>query len=589
MIIFGASLYGEIAYNILKNEYDIIGFADNDTKKWEQTFNGKRVFSPKELLDIEKLEIIIASQYYSAINAQLYDMGIKDVKVFYYCGNLQLDTVFDKGYELYSITNRNLFEDCIFDKEKVEKVRGNFSENYDLLRNIEKIKLKETNIKRVLFCAYIFPPLGGAGVQRSLKFVKYLRKFGYEPVVLTVGKHSCETGEDFTLLDEIEDVQIVRIDLNKFIPETLSYEEQQEIFNLYAGIMQSEEWMNSYLEIIKSENSLKLIPDNQICWVNDCLKQIEEKVDLSEIDIVYTTGQPFSTYILGYYLKNKYGIKWVQDYRDPWASNDFYIKNFYQNASSTMSLQQQLEKELTRKADKLVVITRALVDEFIKKYGVDEAKIVEITNGYDEADFKDIEYKKSKNKKFTLCYNGCIYGDRNPVLLLQSINKLIEQEQITANEIQWIFNGTIVSEWRKLIDKEDKYNIIQYNGYLSHKDSIQSAMNADILVLFGAEGEGGKIIYSGKIFEYIRMETPILAFSSANGVIDKLLQETKTGQNFEYDDYENVEKYLLKQYKNWKNGDIRFEPDNQEIQKYSRENTTKLLADVFDDLLEKEK
>lgn len=585
VIIFGASLYGEIAYNVLKGKYEIIGFADNDPKKWGNTFNGKKVFSPKELIAMENLEIIIASQYYSAISIQLFNMGLKEIKVFYYCGNPQLDTVYDKGYELYPVSNKKMFEDCVYDKEKIGKIKKNFSENYNLSQSSEKIELKETNRKRVLFCAYIFPPLGGAGVQRSLKFVKYLRKFGYEPIVLTVGKHSNQTGEDYTLLDEVEDVQIIRIDLEKFLPEALSKEEQQEIFNLYAGIIQSEEWLNTYSEIINNGNNLKLIPDNQICWVNDCLRQIEEKVNLSEIDIVFTTGQPFSAFILGYYLKNKYRMKWVQDYRDPWGSNDFYIKNYYQNDTYTMKLQQQLEKVLVSASDAIIVVAKGLINEFAEKYRVDKNKIIEITNGYDEDDFKSIVVPEVQNSKFTLCYNGSLYGDRTPLNLLKALNNLIEKDYVKKDSVIWTFNGTIENRWKRELEENDKYNIIRYTGYLDHLQSIKKAMKADVLLFFGLEGKGAEIGYSGKIFEYIRMQKPILAFSGNGGVVDEMLIETKTGVNFEYEDIENIEKHILELYRNWKNDKNDFSPDSSKIQKYSRENITKMLSEVFDKLL----
>ena len=586
-IIFGASQYGHRAYKVLNEIYEIIGFADNDSKKWGKEFCEKIIYKPEKLLDMQDLHIVIASQYYSAINSQLHSMGLKNIKVFYYCGKV-LEDIDNKGYKIYSISEKKLFQDCIFDKEKIRKVRDNFSENYEHIGELKKIRLKETNRKKVLFCAYNFPPTGGSGVQRSLKFVKYLIKFGYEPIVLTVGEHEHKFGEDYTLLEEIKGIQVIRIDNVNFIPEILSKDEQQEIFNLYAGIVQSEDWIDNYLEVIKSDANLKLIPDNRICWVNECLKQIEGILDLTEITAVYTTGEPFSTYILGFYLKQKYGMKWVQDYRDPWMTNNHYIRNYYKNDASTMELQQILEKELTREADAIIVVAKAFMGEYTERYGVDKEKIIEITNGYDEEDFRGIEVPINKNNKFTLCYNGSLYVNRSPLNLLNIINGLIENNKLNKDEILWIFNGTLENQWRKELEKRDKYKIIQYNGYLNHIESIKETMQADILVLFGEEGEGTHFVYTGKIFEYIRMKRKILSFSSKGGVLEDILNKTKTGKNFEYDDFDGISKWLMDNYTVWKNEENRSVfGDDIVIKKYSREYTTSQLAKVFDKVLER--
>lgn len=579
-IIFGASQYGHKAYQILNEIYEIIGFADNDSEKWGKEFCEKRIFKPDELIDMENIHIIIASQYYSEINSQLCNMGIKNKKVFYYCGSIQHD-VGDKEYRLYSLSDKKIFEDCILDKEKIRKISKNFSENYESEQNMDR--------KKVLFCAYIFPPLAGSGVQRSLKFVKYLKKFGYEPVVLTVGEHNHEFEEDIDLLDEIKDIQVIRIDYTKFLPEVLSEEEQQEIFNLYAGVVQSEEWINNYMEILRRKNNWKLIPDNKICWVNECLKQIESRLDLSEFDIVYTTGAPFSNYILGYYLKRKYNMKWVQDYRDPWAANDYYIEHYYQNDSSTMNLQQQLEKELIKESDAIIVAAKAYVEDFVQKYGVSREKITEITNGYDEEDFQNIKVSEVKNDKFTLCFNGSLYGDRTPINLLMVINHLIEENILNKEEVVWVFNGTIEKKWRKELEQKDKYNVIRYNGYLNHSESIKEAVKADVLVLYGLEGRGVQngvsAGYPGKVFEYIRMKRKILCFSSKGSILEELLIKTRTGQNFDYDDFEGITQFITDNYNEWKNGNNVVVGNEQEIQKYSREHTTKMLMDIFEKIL----
>lgn len=580
-IIFGVGKIGNIAYRLLKDEYEIIGFADNDSKKWGEFFYEKIIYSPDKLGLFNNAEIIIATRYYGIIYEQLKRNGINNnIWVFTY-------VVGSSGkYKLYPLSDISpLFSDCKLDRKKVSEIEMDFTQNYSLRQQDERVVLDIKEKRNVLFCAYSFPPLGGGGVQRSLKFVKYLRKFGYDPIVLTVEKSDGTIIEDSSMLNEVEeDISVVRIDCDIVLPEFMSKEEQQEVFNLYMGVMQTDNGMKEYKHFLQKSRSI-LLPDNKIIWVNRCLKEIEQKIDLKAIDIIYTTGNPYSTFFLGYYVKKKYGIKWVMDYRDPWMSNDFYVENYRKYSDIIIKLQRQLENKLVSFSDRIIGAADFKKD-LIEKYGISAEKFVEITNGYDEDDFRNIEIRETKNTKFTLCYNGSLYGERNPLYLIKIINYLVVEGKINNCKIQWIWNGDLEERWKHLLDKEDKFGLIQYNGYLSHKDSIKSAMNADLLIHFGYEGTGTDIGYCGKLFEYLRMKKPILSFSTKGGILDKVFQETHSGKNFDYRDEHGISEYLLQEYCAWEQGIEAIHPNEKEIRKYDRENLTYKLASVFSEVLE---
>lgn len=583
-IIFGASKTGLTAFGLLHEEYDIIGFSDNDAKKWGRLFCERKIYAPEELKSMLDTKIIIASVYYSLIHGQLKDMGLCNIQVFYYLGSASYNN--GNSYKLYEISDTKLFQNCIYDEVLIQKIRQDFTKNYETEMTLKRVVLPETDRKKVLFCAYIFPPLGGSGVQRSLKFVKYLRKYGYEPVVLTVGENDGKIIQDATLLQEIpEGVTILRVDNKVFLPECLTEEEQQQIYNLYCGITKSEKWMGEYLSIINNSDA-RLIPDNKMIWVNECLKQINQLIDLNEIDIVYTTGNPYSDYVLGYYLKNTYGMKWVQDYRDPWTANQYYLDEYY-NIGITEKLQVEMENNLVKNADATIVLAEAIATDFVEKFHIDRQQLHIITNGYDEDDFSEINTDTTKNDKFTLCYNGTIYINRNPINTICAINQLIEENKIDADKIQWVFNGALEEKWKKQINEADTYNIVIYNGSLTHLESIKTAINADMLVLFGATGKGAEVVHTGKVFEYLRMKKDILCFSSKGGVLEHIMEETNAGRNFEYDDIIGVKEYILQKYIFWKEENQHIDVNENAILKYSREYSTKLLSKIFDELLEK--
>ena len=585
-IIFGASAGGMKAYAVLCKDYDVIGFSDNNSQKWGTKFCGKNVFEPVQLVDLEDCEVIIASVYYASIFNQLLEMNIKKVRVFYRLGNTTMDNTDD--YKLFQLPKEKLFASCNYNTNFWKRLSTDFSINYGNESNAPASMdlVKQAGGKKVLFCAYIFPPLGGSGVQRSLKFVKYLRKYGYEPIVLTIGENNKRISYDTSLMKEVlEDIMVIRVNQDIFLPELLSKNQQQEIINLYGGIVQSYEWLDKYQEI-QEQYATQFIPDNQIIWVNECLRTIEGLVDLTQIDVVFTTGNPFSTYLLGYYLKGKYGMRWVQDYRDPWMTNKYYMKNYYKGWKRTEDLQRILEKSLTRKADAIITVEEALREEYTDEYDILPEKVFAIMNGYDEEDFCEIE-SIPDNSRFTLCHNGTVYIDRNPIKVLLVINELIQEGKILPTEIQWIFNGEVEKSWKEKMDALDKYQIIHYNGYLSHAKSISIAISSDILVMLGVSGEDLPTGCSGKIFEYMRMMRPILNLSS-DRTSKEVISRTQTGESFGYDDSEGIRRFILQHFEAWKTGENDFQCDQSEIVKYSREYETKLLAGIFDHLLQKD-
>jgi len=587
-IIFGASSTGRVAKEMLETKYDVIGFADNSEKKWGEVFSDKEILNPQELTNYKNIEIIIASVYYSQIYTQLKNMGLNNIKVFYYLGNATFGD--GKEYILYEIENNNLFTKCIYDEEEIKKIVDNYSYNYDdcnikIKQNIgNKNKISH---RKILICAYIFPPLGGAGVQRTVKFVKYLRNFGYEPVVLTVGKNDGKVCYDYSLIDEIEDdIQIITIDNDIYIPEALSIAAQQEVYNLYCGIMENKNWIDEFINVVSKTDS-RLVPDEKVIWVNECLKKIDELMDFDNIDLIYTSASPFSSFILGFYLKKRYNIPWVMDYRDAWVGSDYYVEHYYSGQSASIELQRKLEEKLLYASDGIIMAAGNFIDQYKQKYKLQNKKMIEITNGYDEEDFKDIVGDFEKNKKFTLCYNGSVYGDRSPVVVLEAINTLIENGKIDSKKIQWIFNGSIDRFWKQKLQESDKYNIIIENGYLPHAKSIKNAMSSDLLILLGLYDGGSKFGYTGKLFEYLRMGKFILGLSSKDGVYDCLFQKMRCGKNCEYDDKDGIKDIIFERYNKWEKSesDLKLDIVWDEVNKYSRYNLTKKLVHFFNDLL----
>ncbi|MBQ4284430.1 MAG: glycosyltransferase, partial [Lachnospira sp.] len=536
-----------------------------DERKWGMEFCGIKVYSPKKCVEIKDCTVVIASMYVTEIGEQLRNMGVPQVRVMIGNGN----SIAKTDYKLVEYTGE-IFKDVAYDRSRVE--------NWLKFRR----KVGEGK-KNVLFIARSFPPVGGSGVQRPVKFVKYMQNYGWNPIVLSVGDTPYTYHTDDSQLSDIPDnVNCIRVDEDLCCVAALTTEEKQHIFDMHCGVIQNEELMNKYLQESIASNKEIFVPEVYTNWVVKVLDNIEEYVDMNSIDMVYTTMAPYSTAFLGYYIKEWYGIPWVADYRDPWTFND-YCWHVYLSKDDGIEREYNklLEKQFCRTADYIIAIGFVTADEICENTGIDHSKCIPITNGYDEADF--VEYEHIETDKFVVTYNGIIWNSRPPYIFIQAVNELIDDGKVDKCDVEIVFNGMVVDDVKKELETRDVHKIIVYNGYLTHKASLRECMRTNALLLIGSwEPEGG-YVYPGKLFEYLRMRVPIIALSVGGSAIEKVLDETGCGRNCEYNDVEAIKGYFFELYCDWKSGKkFEYVGDMDEIEKYSRIGLTKKLVEVFD-------
>nr|WP_321027161.1 glycosyltransferase [Clostridium neonatale] len=440
-------------------------------------------------------------------------------------------------------------------------------------------------MRKVLVIAYYFPPLGWSGVQRTLKFAKYLRDFDWEPIVVTVGKTK------FSILDQSlenelpKDINIIRIDdivlkdvtdamkrqLKGYIEASMNFISDENLKQLYEEEIE---------KIFSELRDLLLIPDGNAIWANSVIKKIRNKIDFNKIDVVYTTSGPYSAHIIGEYIKRKYSIPWIADFRDQWINNPYidYDKN-----SLRYKIEKSMEKSVVLNCDRLITTTPIITENYISTYKIEKNKVITITNGYDEEDFKNIKSKK-ENNKFTMIHNGSFYLKRNPYTVARVIKKLVENDIIDEKKIEIILNGNndynIINKFKEIMGKYSY--IITINGYLSHEESLIKSNDADILLLICGEEESSKQVYTGKVFEYLRLRKPVLSISPKGSLVEKLLDETECGINAEYSDIETIAKIILNYYNSWLKGN-KIKVDAKNIERYERKELTKKLVEIFNE------
>lgn len=441
-------------------------------------------------------------------------------------------------------------------------------------------------MRKVLVIAYYFPPLGWSGVQRTLKFAKYLRDFDWEPIVVTVGKTKFSILDE-SLEDELpKDINIIRIDdivlkdvtdvmkrqMKGYIEASMNFISDENLKQLYEEEIE---------KIFSELRDLLLIPDGNAIWANNVIKTIRNKIDFNKIDVVYTTSGPYSAHIIGEHIKREYSIPWIADFRDQWINNP-YIDN--DKNSLRYKIEKNMEKSVVLNCDRLITTTPIITENYITTYKIEKNKVITITNGYDEEDFKNIKSKK-QNNKFTIVHNGSFYLKRNPYTVARVIKKLVENDIIDEKKIEIILNGNndynIINKFKEIMGKYSY--IITINGYLSHEESLIKSNDADILLLICGEEESSKQVYTGKVFEYLRLRKPVLSISPKGSLVEKLLHETECGINAEYSDIETIEKIILNYYNSWLKGN-KIKVGAKNIERYERKELTKKLVEIFNEV-----
>lgn len=413
-------------------------------------------------------------------------------------------------------------------------------------------------MKKVLIIANQFPPMGGSGVQRSVKFVKHLNKFGYEPVVFTRNADNAPLRDETLLKDVPEGTLIIR---------TPAYECTELEGFLYKP--------GKVLGKI-------MIPDSARIWMETSKRAVLECIAENDIKIIYTTSAPYSDHLLGLYIKKVMPkIKWVADFRDEWTNNPYTLDNPHDFIRT--KIEKKMEKSVLDNADMLITNTPVMRKNFVENNKLKGDNFFVIPNGYDQEDFADFDLSKPANDKLTFVYTGALYGRRKPDTFFQAISELIKEKKVSANKIKVKLIGNYHKD--KLQAQIDSYgltNQIEIVGYVPHDVCISEQLKADVLVLIEGTGRGSDAFYTGKIFEYMNTNRPVLAVLPENGAAADLVKKSNIGIVSHTDNVEKIKENIFKYYSQWLNDSLLFEPNRIVIEEFERKNLTKKLAEVFD-------
>lgn len=421
--------------------------------------------------------------------------------------------------------------------------------------------------KNILIITYYWPPAGGPGVQRWLKFAKYLPDFGYNPIIYTPENPSYPIVDE-SLTKEIDhNLEIIKTKIWEpyQIAEKLS-KKNQKFKGGQFDIGKNQSW-KSKLSIWIRGNFF--IPDARVFWVKPSIKFLKNHLENHHIDTIITTGPPHSLHLIGLGLKKHFpNIKWIADFRDPWTEI-----SYYQHLKLTKYADKkhhQLEKQVFENADITLATSYTDAENFRKK----GANSVCITNGFD-TEISTLE-QKNFTKKFTLSYVGVLEQLRNPEILWEILNELIIENSDFKNDFSLKFVGRVDDAILSKIKSTELKNNLNILGYLPHNKSFEEMDNSDLLLITNFPNESSKGIIPGKIFEYLATGNQILSFGPKDADIEKILNKTQSGKHFNYLDRENIKHFILEIYSLWKNNELIKNTEN--IHQFHRKKLTEQLV-----------
>lgn len=416
-------------------------------------------------------------------------------------------------------------------------------------------------MKKVLVIAYQFPPVGGSGVQRTTKFVKYLRSFGWEPVVFTANVSKNGLKDESMLKDIPSGVRVVR-------SAAWNFTELSGIFK-YPG---------------KLIGRKALVPDSERIWQLAGRRAAVRTIEEEGIDVIYTTSYPYSDHLMGLYLKRVFpNIPWVADFRDEWTNNPYLLDKPHNRIR--MSIEKNMEKKVLKSADYLITNTPVMLSNFIKNNrDIEdlESRFCFIPNGYDKDDFKDLPVREGENESFTMTYTGLLYGQRKPDTLFEAVKRLISNGSVDGGKIKIKLIGNYKQAYiNGLVESYGLTEVVDIYPYMKHSECLKHLVSSDALLHIEGNARGSEAFYSGKIFEYMNTGRPVLAIIPIRGVAAQLIKDTKIGLVSDSEDVEHTMENIKELYTMWVNKISSFNPDRDKIARYERETLTAELADVF--------
>ena len=431
--------------------------------------------------------------------------------------------------------------------------------------------------KKILIISYYWYPSGGIGVQRCTKFAKYLKKLGWELTIYTT-KNAAYPYLDTSYKNDIpENIKVIK---RKIL-------EPFDLFKKLSGRKKNDA-MSNPVHVRRKQSQLFdnfaiwvrgnfFIPDARSLWIKPSVKFLTKYLKENPVDLVLSDGPPHTNTEIARQISEKLNIPFLADFQDPWTQVDYY--KFLKLTNWADKKHKKLEQKTFQQANKITIASPSWKKD-LENIGAKNVDV--IFWGYDEDDFSQFQ-NIELDKKFTISHLGLLGFDRKPDILFKVLQDLKSEITNFKTDLQLNLYGMIdFSVWESI----EKYNLKENTfdgGTVERKKAIEITLKTQMLLLPLNKSDNVKGRIPGKLFENLRSYRPILCLSPDDTDVSKIIKETNCGKSFNYDDYENIKKYIVFLYKKFLNKENSSTAKN--IISYSVENQVKKLSNYLKEII----
>ena len=439
-----------------------------------------------------------------------------------------------------------------------------------------------TIMKRVLIISYYWPPTGGSGVQRWVKFAKYLPSEGWQPVIYTP-ENPEQLAVDESLAAEVpEAAEVVK---TRII----------EPYELYKKLLRRSGHSKEAVEVnpVNAQNKSFLQkaamwvrgnlfrPDPRCLWIGPSVRFLKKYLSEHPVDLIVSTGPPQSMHMIGLRLSRETGLPWIADFRDPWTKI-FYFKHLSMT-SATEKWHKKMEKMVLDEASAVVAVSPLVQQEF---QAMTDTPVELITNGFDECDFSFepcTEAYGGASQEFTITHTGLFAADGNPTVLWDVLAEKCHADEAFRKLLRIKLIGKTDDQILKALKDRGLESSLINMGYQTHSVAVEQQRQASVLILPLRKEPEYRAVLPGKLFEYLASQRPILGIGQPDGAMAMIVNETGTGTVIDWNDKEGISQYIEQCWKRHLEG--RLSSDGADLSRFTRRSLTRRMAGLFDKII----
>ena len=426
--------------------------------------------------------------------------------------------------------------------------------------------------KKVLILTYYWPPSGGGGVHRNLKYAKYFREFGWEPVIYTAEDADYPSIDESLFKDVPEGIEVVKRKIWEPYNVYRKFVGIKKDKKIYSGFISENKKMGFTQRVSIWIRGNFFIPDARKFWIKPSIRHLKKYLKENPVDAIISSGPPHSMHLIGLGIKKSMNIPWVADFRDPWTNIDFYDQ--LQLSKRADRKHRKLEQSVLKSADQVVTVSWHWADDF-KKLGAPGIQV--ITNGFDEDDFK-VNASPDPNE-FSIAHIGSLNKDRNPPVLWEALKELCEEIDGFREKLVIRLVGNTDISVRGELDRLGLMDRADFKDYMPHKEVLKMQKESQVLLLLLNDTPNVLGVVPGKLFEYMASGRPLLAIGPKHGDSARIITESKAGKVCGFKEKEAMKDAIREMFAAYQAGKLSV--DSEDITKYSRRSVTGNMAEVL--------